>query len=120
MTPHSEYGLATLTGMPGTYHAPKNNVTITAEPVIMAAYSPKKNKANFIDEYSVWYPPTSSVSDSGRSNGRRFVSANIETVNTIKEMNSGTHSNTFQMSNDCRIAAGVRPLSQKGEINHPC
>ena len=31
---------------------------------------------NFIAEYSVWNPPTSSCSDSGRSNGSRFVSAN--------------------------------------------
>ncbi len=30
---------------------------------------------NFIAEYSVWKPPTSSCSDSGRSNGSRLVSA---------------------------------------------
>ena len=31
--------------------------------------------ANFMPEYSVWYPATSSVSASGRSNGGRLVSA---------------------------------------------
>ena len=30
--------------------------------------------ANFIDEYSVWYPATSSPSPSGRSNGSLLVS----------------------------------------------
>ena len=41
----------------------------------MFVYSARKKSANFIDEYSVWYPATSSVSASGMSNGRRFVSA---------------------------------------------
>ena len=41
----------------------------------MLMYSARKKSANFMAEYSVWYPATSSVSASGRSNGRRFVSA---------------------------------------------
>ena len=40
-------------GMPGKCQPPKNKVTMMADPVIMAAYSPRKNSANFIDEYSV-------------------------------------------------------------------
>ena len=40
-------------GIPGKCQPPKNNVTITAEPVIMAAYSPRKYKANFIELYSM-------------------------------------------------------------------
>jgi hypothetical protein len=44
----------------------------------MFAYSAIKNIENFIAEYSVWYPVTSSDSASGRSNGRRFVSAKAE------------------------------------------
>ena len=44
----------------------------------MLAYSPIKNIANFMLEYSVWNPATSSVSASGRSKGARFVSATIE------------------------------------------
>jgi len=39
--------------------------------VIMCAYSARKNNANFIALYSVWYPPTSSCSASLRSNGVR-------------------------------------------------
>ena len=33
---------------------PRNRVTTTAEPMTMAAYSPMKNEANFIEEYSAW------------------------------------------------------------------
>jgi hypothetical protein len=29
-------------------------VTMSAEPMTMAAYSPMKKSANFIEEYSVW------------------------------------------------------------------
>ena len=44
----------------------------------MFMYSARKNHANFIDEYSVMKPATSSPSASGRSNGRRLVSPTIE------------------------------------------
>ena len=37
-----------------------------------------KKRSNLIELYSVLYPETNSVSDSGRSNGRRLVSAKIE------------------------------------------
>src|ERR1041385_300688 len=40
-------------GIPGKCQPPKNSVTITAEPVIIAAYSPRKYKANFIELYSM-------------------------------------------------------------------
>ncbi|GMF23305.1 unnamed protein product [Phytophthora lilii] len=39
------------------------------------SYSPKKNNANPIAEYSTLYPETNSASASGKSNGCRFVSA---------------------------------------------
>src|SRR5260221_13262967 len=41
-------------GRKGICQAPKNRVTMTALPVIIAAYSPRKKSANFIEEYSVW------------------------------------------------------------------
>ena len=41
-------------------------------------YSANKNKPNFMDEYSVWYPPINSDSDSGKSKGVRFASANAQ------------------------------------------
>ena len=49
-----------------------------AETVTMLMYSARKNSANFSDEYSVWNPPTSSDSASGRSNGARLVSPTAE------------------------------------------
>ena len=41
----------------------------------MLAYSARKNSANRMPLYSVWNPPVSSCSASGRSNGARLVSA---------------------------------------------
>src|SRR3954471_11201651 len=55
---------------------PKNSVAISALVVTMFAYSAMKNIENFIALYSEWYPAMSSDSASGRSNGKRFVSAN--------------------------------------------
>ena len=46
----------------------------------MLMYSARKNSANFSDEYSVWKPPTSSLSASGRSNGARLVSPTTATT----------------------------------------
>ena len=40
-------------GIPGKCQPPKNKVTTIDAPVIIAAYSPRKKSANFIDEYSV-------------------------------------------------------------------
>src|SRR5687767_1181294 len=61
---------------PGPSQPPRNSVTAIEQIAIMFMYSPRKNSAHFIDEYSVWKPATSSPSASGRSNGARFVSAN--------------------------------------------
>ena len=58
------------------------------------AYSPKKNNANVIDEYSTLYPETSSASASGKSNGWRFVSASMETQ---KIKNIGNKGITYQI-----------------------
>jgi hypothetical protein len=55
----------------------------------MDEYSPKKNNANAIDEYSTLYPATSSASASGKSKGARFVSANIEIKKIIAQGNNG-------------------------------
>jgi hypothetical protein len=52
-------------------------------------YSPKKNIAKIIEEYSTLYPATSSASASGKSNGARLVSANIEIKNKIVQGNNG-------------------------------
>src|SRR5689334_8342430 len=63
---------------------PRNSVVAIEETVTMLTYSARKNSANFSDEYSVWNPPTSSDSASGRSNGARFVSPTIEITKTAK------------------------------------
>ena len=49
-----------------------------ADTVARLMYSARKNSANFRLEYSVWKPPTSSPSASGRSKGARLVSPTIE------------------------------------------
>ena len=53
---------------------PRNSVVASADTVTMLMYSARKNMANFSDVYSVWKPPTSSLSASGRSKGARLVS----------------------------------------------
>ena len=58
----------------GAAGPPRNIVVASAETVNMLTYSPRKNIANVIAEYSVWKPPTSSPSPSARSKGRRLVS----------------------------------------------
>ena len=58
----------------GACQPPRNSVVARADTVIMFMYSAMKNIAKRIEEYSVWKPPTSSPSASGRSNGARLVS----------------------------------------------
>ena len=62
----------------GACQPPRNSVVASADTVVMLTYSASMNIANFSDEYSVWKPPTSSPSASGRSNGARLVSPTIE------------------------------------------
>src|SRR5438128_10294647 len=59
----------------GRSHPPRNSVVATEETTIMFAYSARKNSANRMPLYSVWDPPVSSWSASGRSNGARLVAA---------------------------------------------
>src|SRR5688572_17137796 len=55
---------------------------------MVLAYSPSQKSAKAIDEYSVWWPATSSLSASTRSNGVRKVSAIDEMKNTTAIGNS--------------------------------
>jgi len=50
----------------------------------------EKNIAKIIEEYSTLYPATSSASASGRSNGDRLVSANIEIKKITAQGSNGT------------------------------
>ncbi len=64
----------------GACQPPRKSVVASAETVTMLMYSARKNIANLNDEYSVWNPPTSSDSASGRSNGARLVSPTTATA----------------------------------------
>ncbi len=64
-------------GIGGGCHPPRNSVVATADTVTVLMYSARKKNANLIELYSVWKPPTSSPSASGRSNGVRLVSPTI-------------------------------------------
>src|SRR5713101_4356301 len=59
----------------GESQPPKKRIEHKQETVIMLVYSAMKNMANLKLAYSVWKPPTSSCSASGRSKGARLVSA---------------------------------------------
>ena len=58
-------------------------------------YSPKKNIAKVIEEYSTKKPATNSDSHSGRSNGALLVSAYIEIINIINTGNKGKQNQVF-------------------------
>src|SRR5258708_29013915 len=62
-------------GSHGPFQPPRNSVTAMHEMLMTLANSPRKKSPNFMLEYSVWNPATSSASASGRSNGARLVSA---------------------------------------------
>src|SRR5437764_15370034 len=64
----------------GARQPPRNSVAARAETVTMLMYSARKNRANSSDEHSLWKPPTSSPSASGRSNGARLASATTATT----------------------------------------
>src|SRR5688500_16011643 len=74
----------------GMSQPPRKSVAISIDTVSTCAYSAMKNIENFIDEYSVWYPVTSSLSASGRSKGRRLVSAKQEIQKKKNDTESAT------------------------------
>ena len=74
---------------------PKNSIETKALIKSILAYSPKKNKAKVIAEYSTLYPETSSASASGKSKGWRFVSASIDTQNMINIGSRGIKNQTL-------------------------
>src|SRR5690348_15007711 len=67
--------LATSTGAD---QPPRNIIAAIVDSRIMFAYSPRKNIAKPIPEYSTMWPATISDSPSTTSNGWRFVSATAE------------------------------------------
>ena len=73
---------------------PKNKMTIRIDINKILLYSPKKNKANKVDEYSTLKPATSSASASGKSKGVLFVSARIVIKNAMIKGRNGTKNQT--------------------------
>src|SRR5574340_1707395 len=80
----------------GDSQPPRNNTDVKAETRIMFAYSPRKNSAKAIPEYSTMCPATISDSPSTTSKGARLVSATPEMKYTTRSGSSGhmNHSNT--------------------------
>src|SRR5579872_2088224 len=70
----------------GTHPAgpPRKRVTMTADMVIVFMYSARKKIAKRNEEYSVWNPPTNSLSASTTSKGGRLSSAVIAMTKTTK------------------------------------
>src|SRR5215831_12437170 len=69
---------------------PRNMMVASVDTRIMLAYSPRKNSANGVPEYSTWNPATISDSPSATSNGARFVSAIPEMKYTRNMGKSGS------------------------------
>ncbi|MNW70727.1 hypothetical protein D3C74_501610 [compost metagenome] len=64
----------------GEAQPPRNMIDAMQDSRIMLAYSPRKNRAKAIPEYSTMWPATISDSPSTTSNGWRLVSATIATT----------------------------------------
>src|SRR5262245_11916634 len=73
--------------MKGKCQPPKNSVVMSAAESVMATYSPNMYRPKPIDEYSVWYPPTSSASHSAMSKGSRLFSASAQVNSMTKPSN---------------------------------
>src|SRR5579884_3169460 len=71
------------TMLSGGSHPPQNMAAFSPLMVSIAAYSPMKNIANFMEENSVWNPAINSDSASGRSKGARLVSAIMAMVKML-------------------------------------
>lgn len=103
----------------GGYHAPRNSTVTIALVSIMFAYSPRKNKAKPIDEYSTWYPATNSLSASGKSKGCLLVSAKRETKNIIS---IGNNSRSIYHGKLCfMLTISVKfsvPVTNKTQTKH--
>ena len=104
----------------GANHPPKNKQTNKLDINIILLYSAKKNIAKIIDEYSVLYPATNSASASVKSNGVRFVSANIEMKKIIAQGNSGaTNQIVYICATTIFVKFSVPAIRIIGKITSP-
>src|SRR5580765_4867295 len=103
----------------GTCHPPKKSVTINPERTIRLMYSAIWKRPQRIPEYSVWWPATSSLSASGRSNGARADSAMPPTKKIMRPIACGMKNQsvascfeTISVSrSDCPISTTPSTLS---------
>ncbi len=96
----------------GPLGPPKNSVTTTADWITTPMNSLSMNMPNRMPEYSVWNPATSSPSASARSNGGRWVSATMPTMNTAKAGNRGRNSQLGAPGNSPLPAAWAATMSE--------
>src|SRR5437879_13004703 len=76
---HANGGIASVSSLSqGAAQPPRNMTVASVDTRIMLAYSPRKNSAKGMPEYSTWNPATISDSPSATSNGARVVSATPE------------------------------------------
>lgn len=75
--------------MCGLWDVPRNKIAVKMFIMMMFAYSAIKKRANGPAAYSTLKPETSSDSPSVRSNGARFVSANVEINHIIARGHAG-------------------------------
>jgi hypothetical protein len=115
-------------GRNGPCQPPRNSTIATELIANTAAYSPRKNSAHFMLEYSVWNPATSSDSASGRSNGARLVSASAVIMKITNERKPNGV-NTYQPGRNgtgpvpcaCTISTSDRvpAMSSTGRVEIP-
>lgn len=79
-------------GRRGLCSAPRNRIVDRVFIIRMFEYSARKNRANGPPAYSTLNPDTSSDSPSVRSNGARFVSANVDTYHIAARGHAGAMS----------------------------
>src|SRR5258705_1103504 len=85
----------------GAARPPRNMTVASADTRIMLAYSPRKNSAKGMPEYSTWNPATISDSPSATSKGARLVSATPEMKYTRNMGASGSQFQERKMSPMC-------------------
>lgn len=102
-------------GVEGLWNAPRNKMAVRVFIMRMLAYSAMKKRAKGPPAYSTLKPDTSSDSPSVRSNGARFVSANVE-INHIIAKGHDERSNHVCSWVVIRVDKEKDPLRSKTDM----
>ena len=93
----------------GALKPPRKSTAATHETKIMFVYSAMKKNANRMPLYSVKKPATNSLSASGKSNGRRLVSATPEITKTTNARSCGAgRAKMYHFQNPPACASVIR------------